>query len=446
MQKELKKGSGDNPREKPNGSDAAAATITRPIATTGEVFPDGRMIELIGGVHDGNPALMLWDGERETVGSLVEHNGRFYEPVPIDSSVLQALTLPTCCRPHGSTHEFFAETSKLVANYVGLPEKSASLVGRLVLCSALIEAVSVAPALVIVGPDIARGNRLVALLHCLCRHSLHMTGVTPAGLCSLPSGARFTYLLNQSSVSDRLRKLLDDVSSRDRRIPFRGRLLDLFGVQVIHCESMLASDSSPLRSIQVSMIPTGQELPVFDLNTQDRIAIEFQAKLLSFRRANLGAARRLQFDASKFTFALRDLARGIAAATPDDAELQAEVFDLLREHDAEIRSERWTELSSVAVEAVLVAGHESRGGVIYVADLAEIAQEILRRRGETETEINPAMLGKMLKILGFTTERDAEGKKLLLTDARISRATQLARDFGSPEVEEDGPVNTRQQG
>jgi hypothetical protein len=209
---------------------------------------------------------------------------------------------------------------------------------------------------------------------------------------------------------------------------------------------MLASDSSPLRSIQVSMIPNGQELPVFDLNTQDRITIEFQAKLLSFRRANLGAARRLQFDASKFTFALRDLARGIAAATPDDAELQAEVFDLLREHDAEIRSERWTELSSVAVEAVLVAGHESRGGVIYVADLAEIAQEIFRCRGETETEINPAMLGKMLKILGFTTERDADGKKLILTDALINRATQLARDFGGPEAGEDRPMDTNKQG
>ncbi len=55
----------------------------------------------------------------------------------------------------------------------------------------------------------ARGNRLMVLLHCLCRHSLPLTGVTPAGLCSLPSGARFTYLISQANVSDKLRKLLD---------------------------------------------------------------------------------------------------------------------------------------------------------------------------------------------------------------------------------------------
>jgi adenosyl cobinamide kinase/adenosyl cobinamide phosphate guanylyltransferase len=187
-------------------------------------------------------------------------------------------------------------------------------------------------------------------------------------------------------------------------------------------------------------------LPVFDSDTQHRIATKFQAKLLSFRRANLGAACKFQFDVSKFTFALRDLARSIATATPDDAELQAEVWELLREHDAEIRSERWTELSSVAIEAVLIAGHESPGGVIYVADLAEIAQEILRRRGEAKAEITAGVLGKTLKLLGFTTEpRDARGKKLLLTEAVLSYARQLARDFGGPEVEGDESAGSSQQ-
>jgi hypothetical protein len=274
-----------------------------------------------------------------------------------------------------------------------------------------------------------------------------LTGVTPVGFCSLPSGARFTYLISQATISDKLRKLLDDASSRDRKIPVRGRLLDLFGMQVIHCDSIPGGDSGRLRSIHIPMVPTGQELPVFDSDTQHQITAEFQAKLLSFRRANLGAARKLQFDPSRFTFALRDLARTIAAVTPDDADLQAEVPELLREHDAEVRSERWTALISVAIEAVIVAGRESPGGVIYVADLAEIAQEILRRRGEAKAEITAGVLGKTLKLLGFTTEpRDARGKKLLLTEAALSHAGQIAPDFGGPEVEGDGPVDANQQG
>jgi hypothetical protein len=419
---------------KPTDDGATAAMIARPIATIGEVFADGSTIEMIGGVQDGNPRLMLWDGAKEMVGSLVEHRGRLYEPAPINSSVLRELTLPTRSSPHGSTREFLMETCKLVATLVGLEEKSVALVGRFVLCSALVDAVSVAPALTIVGPDTARGNRLMALLRALCRHSLPLTGVSAAGLCSLPSGARFTFLISQSTVSDKLLTLLADASSRDRKIPLRGRLLDLFGVQVIHCDSVLANDSWPSRSIQISMIPTGQDLPVFDLDAQHRISRESQAKLLSFRRTNLSAARRLRFDASKFTFALRDVARSIAAATPDDTELQNEIFDLLREPDAEIRSEKWLELSCVLIEAVLVACHEAPGGVIYVSDLTEIAGEILKRRGK-ESKIDPGKFGKRLKLLGFATEpRDAKGSRLCLTEAVRNRAQQLARDFGVPEV------------
>jgi hypothetical protein len=434
MNKRSGRNLGKNPKQ--NGNGAAATTITRPIATTGEFFADGSMIELISDVRDGNPALMLCDGAKETIGTRVEHHGRLYEPAPIDPSVLQALTLPTQCCPHGTTREFLEETCKLVANFVGLQEKSASLVGRLILCSALVDAVSVAPTLMIVGPDIARRNQLVALLRCLCRHALPLTGVTPAGLCSLPTGARFTYLISQSSLSDKLRQLLDDVSSRDRKILFRGRLLDLFGVQVIHSDSVIADDSWAPRSIQIPIIPTGQQLPVFDSDAQHRITTEFQAKLLSFRRANLSAACKLQFDSSKFVFPVRELARSIAAATPDAVELQAEVFDLLQEEEEAIRAGRWVELGAVAVESILVACYESLGGIIYIGELAEIAQEILRGRGEDNT-IHPGAFGKQLKLLGFRTEpRDAKGMKIRLTEDVCRRARQLAQDFGVPHVED----------
>ncbi|MFY9529244.1 MAG: hypothetical protein WBC04_10885 [Candidatus Acidiferrales bacterium] len=431
---------------KRNANAATAATITRPIATAGEVFPDGSMIELIGGVPDGNPQLMLWDGAKETVGSVVEHNGRLYEPAPFDSTLLRELTLPTRCCPHGATREFLAETCKLVRNFAGLPERSASLVGRFVLCSCLVEAVQAAPALVLVGPDTMRGNQLVALLHCLCRHGLPMTGLTPLGLRSLPSGAGFTFLISQPTIGDKLEGMLHDASRRDQKIPYRGGLLDLFGAQVIHAESIRFGESLSLRSIQIPMIPTGAQLPVFEPDVQHRVTVDFQAKLLSFRRANLSDACKLQFDSWKFIFPMRELAHSIAVATPDDAELQAEVFDLLRDKDEEIRSGKWVESSAVAVESMLVACHESPEGVIYVGELAEIAQEILRRRGEDST-IDPGAFGKRLKLLGFGTEpRDAKGMKVRLTEEVCRRSRQLARDFGVPHMEDTAPTEPAGKG
>jgi hypothetical protein len=163
---------------------------------------------------------------------------------------------------------------------------------------------------------------------------------------------------------------------------------------------------------------------------------EFQAKLLSFRRANLGVACKMDFDVSKFAFALRDRARSLAAATPDDSELQAGVFDLLRDEDAEIRADKLIAPSAIAGEAVLVECNGSPGGYAYVADLAAIAQEMLRRRGE-ESTIEPAVFGKQLKPVGFATERDAKAKKLYLTEAVRDRAQELVRDFFGPEVSDD---------
>jgi len=414
---------------KPSAHGGVASVSALVSATSGEIFPDGNMIELIGAGPDGIPLLQLWDGTTETVGPVVEHSGVQYEAAQLPGSILRELILPMRSAPYGSTRELLAAICKLIEDFVGLPAMRASLVARFMLCSWVVEAVQVAPLLVIFGLDTARTNRLLELLRRLCRHSLPLTGVTPAGICSLASGAQFTYIISQSSRSDKLRRLLDDASRRDRKIPFRGRLLDLFGLQVIHADSAFAGEPWPPRTIQISIVPTGQKLPLFDMETLDQITNDFQAKLLSFRRANLGAARRLQFDASKFTFALQDLARSMAAATPDDPELQVEVFELLQERNAEIRSEKLIDPNAIAVEAVLVAYFESPGGVVYVSDLAAIAQEISLRRGG-EATVDPGAFGKLLESLGFTRRRNAKGSKLHLTEAVRDLAEQLDRDFG----------------
>ncbi len=182
------------------------------------------------------------------------------------------------------------------------------------------------------------------------------------------------------------------------------------------------------------MVPGGAQLPVFDPEMQHRVAIDFQGKLLNFRRTNLSAVCKLEYDSSKFTFSTRTLAHAIATGTPDDRELQADLFDLFREKDDELLAERWTALRSVAIEALLVAGHDSPGGLVYVSELAAIAQEILQRRGG-DGAIDPGTFGKQLKLLGFLTEpRDAKGIKIRMNEDVCRRARQLARDFGARDI------------
>lgn len=418
---------------KRNHRGAAPGRIRRSVATYGEVFPDG-CIELISAVRTGNPRLLLRDGAQETIGPLVEYGGAMYEPAQLPASLLRELNLPAQCRSHGTTRELLAEICKLIEEFASLPTASASLVARFVLCTWLVEAVGIAPALVFVGPDLMRGNRLMTLLHCLCRHGLRMTALTPAGLRSLPSGAGFKLLISQP-ISGKLEALLDAVSCRDQKILDRGSMLNLFGAQIIHADAIPPGEFFSHRSIAIPMIPGGAQLPVFDPDVRRGITDEFQAKLLNFRCTNLSTACRLQFDSSKFAFSIRPLAGAIAVGTPDDAELQAEVVDLLREKDDEILAERWTALRCVVIEALLLAGRDSLGGMVYISELAAIAQEILQRRGG-DGAIGPGAIGKQLKLLGFGTEpRDAKGVKIRMSEDVCRRAQQLARDFAVPHME-----------
>jgi len=421
-------------KHKSKGSHKLSAPVAIPIATSGEVF-DGAMIELIQDIATDSLRLLLWDGATKTIGPIVKYKGRFYEPTAISRSLLRAMTLPTHSSPQGLTRALLAEISKLAADLILLPEKLASLIGRFVLCTWLLEATQIAPALAITGPDISRGIQLLDLLHCLSRHPVRMSAVTPAALCSLPSALGCTLLISQSTISGKMQRFLDDISRRGQKIPSRGALVDLYGCQAIHSESDFQNGPWSPRYIQIPMLATAQPLPILDASTQSCIASEFQPKLLDFRLVNLGKACSTRFDMVGFSHQLRPLAQSLAAATPEDADLQAEVAELLKDEEKDVRSANWVDLSTVAIEAILVACDERKGPIAYVGELAEIAQEIMKRRGK-KADIDPGALGKKLKFLGFTTEpRDARGVSLALTESVCSLAHQLSRDFDVPDRE-----------
>src|SRR5205814_10115229 len=135
-------------------------------------------------------------------------------------------------------------------------------------------------------------------------------------------------------------------------------LLDLYGCHVLHSEVAPGGRSS--RFVQIPMLPGSQASSRLDVEVQRRISLDFQARLFGFRRMNLRKAQQSCFDGSTLTYTLRELAQSLAAATPDDAAMRAQVIDLLREEDNEIRSTRWTDLSTTLIEAVIVVCHEKR--------------------------------------------------------------------------------------
>ena len=404
--------------------------MARTIVTAGEHFGKAS-IELVRDEASAEPRLLLWDGAAETIAPTVLYNSIKYRAPSLRQSLWRELNLPTHCTSPGTTRDLFNDVRGLVAAFVGLTERLASIVARFVLLTWLIESVHVAPGLAIIGPDAHTGNQLLNLLRCVCRHPLRMGGVTPARLCSLPSGMGFTLQISQANISDKLWAVLSDASVRDYKIPHHGELLDLHGCQIIRTEELPDSEASAARFVQIPMAAGRQRLTELDPATQHRISREFQPRLLGFRRSKLGEPGKMRFDPSTLVCSLHGLAESLAAATPDDATLSAEVINLLQQEDIDFRSARWTDLRTIVIEAVLVLCHEAKD-LVYVSEVAEIAGEISTCRGGT-TQVDAGAVGKWLKRLGFAMEpRDARGVRLRLTPAVCEHARRIADELGVP--------------
>lgn len=421
-----------------NSTEEAARTTKSVTETFGEVFAGGEMIELIASGSDKDPQLLLWDGKEVKIGLSAEFERREYRAAKIDRSIARGLVLPRGLASYRSTRELLTEICKLTMDFAGLPERLASTVGRFVLDTWIIDVFPVAPVLVVDGPDLERAAQLMSLLHCVCRHGLRIAGLTATGFESLPTGLRFTLLISQSGISEGLERLLGDASSRDHRILHSGTLLDLYGAQAIHAGATFGDEAWSRRSVDVALPWRNVTLPALTQESADRIRVEFQAKLLRYRLENFGKCSTFRFDAGRLSNPVRYLASMLAAVTPEDADLQAEVFDLLHEKEVDARSGNWVDLNTVVIEALLFHCAEAVGAEeesVYVSDIARAAQEILHGRG-VDMKVDAGAVGKKLRALGIKPEsRDAKGVKLHLTKQLRQDAQRLGREFRIPEHE-----------
>ena len=241
------------------------------IPTFGGVFSDGAFLELVRNGASLPPRLLLWDGREQIVDDVVEYRGQQHEPHVIHETILRELKLPAQVGTSEPVREFLPEICKLIDRFVSLPEKSTALVGRFILATWLVDAMQTAPRMLIQGPDTGRARQLMQLLHCCCRRALPMSAVTPAGLCSLPSGMRLTLLLQQEAISPKLAAVLKAASVRGNPILRAGQLRDLFGAQVILCDADFDEEARVASSIRVPCMPTSGRLPVLNTELQQRI-------------------------------------------------------------------------------------------------------------------------------------------------------------------------------
>jgi hypothetical protein len=419
-----------------NSGAASEAVQQNPvIATTGGVFEDGSMIELVRDVtHRDRLQLLHWDGTKACAVPRVELNGRVFEPAAVDPTVMRAMSLPTKCESCGSVRQLLDDIARIFAVHAALEEAFARIVGRFVLSSYIVEGLPMAPSLRIVGSETIAGIQLLQILTGLCRHAIRLTEVTAAGICALPLEWNPTLLIPQRELDPRLQCLLDAAQRPNEFIPRGRRLLNM------HCAVATFSETGGINGhkftgIEILAPPLNRHVEILAEDSLRRMAEGFQARLLCYCFENFRNARSSNFDAPQFLPPIRDHARSLGACTPDDAGLQAELLGFLEARDVDLRSEKWVDLTVIVLEAILALIHEGEETAVYVGEIAKAAEAILRGRGETR-EVEPREVGQKLRLLGFKTEtRDARGYKLLLTQEVSRRVHELARNFAAPSIE-----------
>lgn len=408
------------------------------VPTAGEVLPNGMILHL--GREDGTSEVgfLAQDGKRYRTVKRIEYEGKTYVPAAVDPTVLRVLRLPTRAASYTSTRQLFNEVRKLLTIYCDLPRRYLLQAVYFIFGTWLVDRMPIAPFLSVVAPATAPRGAFLQLMSLLCRHSLLLTTENPVGLWTLPMYLRPTLLLDAAELNIPVQRFLRASSSQSIHFPKNGQALDLFCAKALCSPEPLRDPTLASFALQISLAPARRKLPALSEEASRQIADEFQAKLLMYRVKNYFHVLPPELDVAGLTAPTQSVARSLAACIVDDDKLQAALVPLLREQDQEFPVERSAGLESAILEALLCCCHEEHRTTVRAAELAEITNAVLSRRGEA-LQISPETVGRRLKSLGFRTEPiGSGGNGLWLLGEVRARIHKTAGGYGVPSDVIDG--------
>lgn len=288
----------------------------------------------------------------------------------------------------------------------------------------------VAPFLWIVVPPTTAVGPLLQVIHLLCRRSLVVSDISAAQFRFLPVDLRPTLLMEVSQQSRQVLNLLRTSKRHRALIAADGRAVDAFGARIVFAREPLRDPASAGFPLELVLPPTSQYVPLMSPPEAERIAAEYQAKLLHYRLLNWAKVHTPAFDLNQFTVPMQEIAYSLTASIVDDDELQSQIVPLLKTFDREIRVDRTSLLAAIVLEILLARCHSTTGKYFPVADLTGDVNTVLRGRGEV-LEISPENIGWTLRGLGMHTDFISGGRKglVLLNDTR-KEIHDLAAAYG----------------
>jgi hypothetical protein len=358
--------------------------------------------------------------------------GRVYAPPEFHSSLYRATRLPSRCVGGASARQLFQAILAQFRQHLDLGPQESALLAAFSISTWFTDCFPISPTLKISGPSREVGIGALRLLNCFCRHPLLLADLTPAFFRSLPPQLSFTLLINLQEPTRAVQRLLRATGDRGFHLPGnRGSLIDSYGARAVFCPDDAKIKPSGRGEIQLSAVPTCLHPSVLNEDAQNKIANEFQSRLLMYRLRHYRDVCQTPGTHSDFTSGLRPIAESLTACFPQDPELAREVAALLRPQDDEARGQRFCDVNRAIVEVLLGIIHAGKQREARVDELAKDVNALLRSRGET-LAYSPEDVGWKLRGLDIPRHSSGSGRQVLLTQEAKGTVHRLARAYELP--------------
>jgi hypothetical protein len=348
----------------------------RTVATSGEMFADGTLIELVAPADNRKPALLFWNGNRVRIAPQIDHLRQVYRPLELDVSIRQAMRFPSAARPYASTKALFNGIANLFERYIGLSAPEAVMATAWTATTWFSDCLSSPPTLVVSGPDMSHAITFFRLLRCLSRRGLLLAEFSRSSLLSLPMVLRPTLIVNQPYLSRTITSLLRvsklRVSNyRGLFVPGnRGTVLDISCSKAVYLGTEGEADFWEDTALHLALPPARSNLPPLGVREQDEVANLIQPQMLMYRCCTFPQVPEPRFAASRPTFPNGDMARSLTACIPSDPDFAQTMIPLLQLQEQDALARRSCDVNIAVVEVIWAQSHQAKE--IVVSQITEL--------------------------------------------------------------------------
>jgi hypothetical protein len=391
------------------------------LATAGEIFSDGSIIELVAarpGTSD-DMALLLWDGRKAKIAKEVEYRGQLYQPIELHHSIRHALRLPHCASSYGSTRQLVGELAGLFERYLGFSASESVLASGWNLMTWVADTTPSPPPLLITGPDMDSAVQVFRLLQCLSRRALLLTDVSASTLRSLPMQLHPTLLVNQPDLSPKVLALLRASNYHGVLVPNNGGAVsDVTCPKALYLALEPAADGWSDSALHLPVSPPEHELPPLGPRELAEITERYQSRLLKFRLRHFAVVAQSQSTSSLLN---------LPACVEEEPNFAKAIGPILERRKQDAVARRAFDINAVVIEVLWHPCH--RRTEIPVAEITQLSNALLHARGEILTYSNEE-IGWRLKSFGLYRHRMGTGMVLQFSSEHRWRIHQAARLCG----------------